>query len=347
MFDGPKISVLVPARNEEALIAKCLDSLLEQSYKNYEILVLNDNSEDSTLAILRTYAEKYPQKLRCFDGAPLPPDWQGKCYAMHQLVGHADGEFMLFTDADTVHNPDSIAFAVSNLVESNADLISGYIHQKLSSVGEKLTVPLMYMLTNFILLMPLDKILKNSMFAAAIGQYIAVRTSAFKSIGGYEAVKKMTTEDMYLARKFKTDGFKTLFIDVTHTAQCRMYDSYVSAINGIGKNIFDFFEKRTYVLFLIFVSVSIFLAFPPFLTLYKLIAMILFKTPPDTFTICLFIHVIFIFLSWLSVFIAQGLSKLTAVFYPVFFVNLLIMAAFSWYKTIFGKGYVWKGRTIK
>jgi chlorobactene glucosyltransferase len=346
-YDGPKISVLVPARNEETYIKNCLDSLLNQSYKNYDILVLNDNSEDSTLKILREYEKNYPGKLRCFDGKPLPGDWQGKCFAMHQLVGYADGEFMLFTDADTVHSPDSVAYAVANLVQSKADMISGYIHQELHTPGERFTVPIMFMLTNFIVLMPLDKILKNPMFAAAIGQYIAVRSSALRAIGGYTSVKKMTTEDMYLARKMKKEGYKTLFINAEHTAKCRMYTSYREAVNGIGKNIFDFFEKRTPVLVVIFFAIAVFIAFPSFVSLYQFILCAFFNKPLDMFSLCLFAHFILIFLTWLAVFINQKLPLLTALVYPLLFINLLFMAAHSWYKSTFGNGYIWKGRIIK
>ena len=344
---GPKVSVLVPARNEEDYIGKCLDSLLNQTYENYDILVLNDNSEDKTLEILREYRRNHPQKIKYYDGLPLPSDWQGKCYAMHQLVSHADGEYLLFTDADTIHFPDSIAVAVANLEGNNADLISGYIHQTIGTLGEKLTVPLMYMLTNFILLMPLDKIFHNPMFAAAIGQYIAVRASSFKAIGGYETVKKMTTEDMYLARKFKTAGYKTLFVDVHHVATCRMYNSYKAAINGIGKNIFDFFEKRTIVLFVIFFAVLIFMAFPPYLGLFQVIAHIVLGTRIDSLTICLILHTVFIFLTWLLLFITQKLPRHIAFMYPLLFVNLMFMAVHSWYKSVFGGGYEWKGRSIK
>ncbi|MDR1786312.1 MAG: glycosyltransferase family 2 protein [Spirochaetaceae bacterium] len=345
--DGPRVSVLVPARNEEDNIRNCLDSLLNQTYRNYEILVLNDNSEDNTLAILREYEQKFPGKVRCFDGKPLPHDWQGKCYAMHQLTARAEGEFLLFTDADTVHTPDSVSYAAANLIRNNADMISGYIHQDLLTLGERLTVPLMFMLTGFILLLPLDKVLRNPMFAAAIGQYIAVRASSFRAIGGYEAVKKMTTEDMYLARLLKRAGYKTLFIMTESVARCRMYHSYRDAVCGIGKNIFDFFEKRTAVLFVILAAIVIFMLFPPFILFYRVVAALFFAQPLDTFALCLAVHVALIFLAWFTLFWFQKLPLGPAFYYPVLFVNLTIMAMYSWYGSMFGVGYLWKGRLIK
>jgi chlorobactene glucosyltransferase len=126
-----------------------------------------------------------------------------------------------------------------------------------------------------------------------------------------------------------------------------MYTSYKEAVNGIGKNIFDFFEKRSSVMLVILVAVTVFMAFPPFFALYKLILIIFFAHALDTLSLCLFIHTVLIGLTWLALFINQKLPILTAFFYPLLFVNLLFMALHSWYKSTFGAGYVWKGRIIK
>jgi chlorobactene glucosyltransferase len=182
---------------------------------------------------------------------------------------------------------------------------------------------------------------------AAIGQYIAVRASSFRAIGGYEAVKKMTTEDMYIARKLKIAGYKTLFIDVECAARCRMYTSYKTAVDGIGKNIFDFFERRSIVLFVIFFAVLIFMVFPPYFALFKVIQTAVCNTPPDTLTLCLIAHTVLIYFTWLLLFATQKLSRRIALLYPLLFVNLMFMAIRSWYKALFGAGFLWKGRIVK
>jgi chlorobactene glucosyltransferase len=100
---GKRVSVLIPARNEEANLARCLDSLVEQSYENYEIIVLDDQSTDGTWEILSDYAERYPGLVRAVRGRPLPErGWNGKPHAMQQLSELATGEYYLCTDADTV-----------------------------------------------------------------------------------------------------------------------------------------------------------------------------------------------------------------------------------------------------
>ena len=101
--DFPFISVLIPARNEEKVIKQCIESLINQQYPTYEIIVLDDNSTDETLNILESLCLKYPEKLKVVQGKPLPKDWMGKNYACHQLSLLANGEFLIFTDADTIH----------------------------------------------------------------------------------------------------------------------------------------------------------------------------------------------------------------------------------------------------
>jgi chlorobactene glucosyltransferase len=186
IFDGPKISVLIPARNEEQNIERCLNSLRNQHYQNYEILVLDDNSTDGTLSIISRIASA-DSRVQVLNGKPLPDDWYGKPYALHQLTGQAKGEIFIFTDADTIHTPTSIAWAVTNMQGLKADMLSGYVGQIFLSFGEIVTVPLMFFLTGFILPLFLNRSAKVSWFSAAIGQFIAVRREVFDAIGGCES----------------------------------------------------------------------------------------------------------------------------------------------------------------
>ncbi|MDR2245218.1 MAG: glycosyltransferase family 2 protein, partial [Treponema sp.] len=150
IFDGPLVSVLIPARNEEKNIERCLDSLRNQLYKNYEILVIDDNSTDDTLDILNRVAAA-DNRIRIFIGDPLPDNWFGKPFALHQLSRYAKGDILLLTDADTIHNPTSISWAVTNITSLKADMVSGYVGQIFCSFGEIATVPLMFFLTGFVI----------------------------------------------------------------------------------------------------------------------------------------------------------------------------------------------------
>jgi chlorobactene glucosyltransferase len=338
ILDGPLVSVLIPARNEERNIERCLNSLRNQVYKNYEILVVNDNSTDSTGDILNRIAAE-DSRVRVFTGASLPEDWYGKPFALHQLSQQAKGDMLLFTDADTTHGPASIAWAVSNMQGLKADMISGYIGQVFLKFGEVITVPLMFFLTGFIIPLSLNRLVKLSWFSAAIGQFIIIRHDVFKAIGGCQVFKKKTSEDIYMARRVKQMGYNTRFLNITEHVKCRMYKGYHSAIEGIGKNVFDFLGKNTFIIFLLAVLVFFFLFFP-----FPLLFFCIARASPWT-THILIVNILYT-LTWLFMFLGQRLKWWYGFLWPLMFLNLLYMAMWSWFRTVSGKGFYWKGRVV-
>jgi len=338
IFDGPLVSVLIPARNEEKNIERCLNSLRNQLYKNYEILVLNDNSTDRTGKILDRIADE-DSRVKVFTGNPLPDDWYGKPYALHQLSSNAKGEILLFTDADTIHNPASISWAVTNMQKLNADMISGYIGQFFFKFGEVITIPLMFFLTGFVIPLFLNRFTKSNLFSAAIGQYIVIKHEVFKAIGGCREFKKKTSEDIYMSRLVKTKGYSTRFLNITEHVNCRMYDGYHNAIEGIGKNIFDFLGKNTLVIFLMAVAVLFFLFFP-----FPLLIGCIINGSPWTLHIII-VNILYT-LTWLFMFLGQRLNWWYSFLWPLMFLNLLYMAYWSWFRTISGRGFLWKDRKV-
>jgi len=338
IIDGPLVSVLIPARNEEKNIERCLNSLKNQLYKNYEILVINDNSTDNTGKILERIAEK-DQRIRVFTGKMLPDDWYGKPYALHQISAHAKGEILLFTDADTVHSPASISWAVTNLQRLNVDMISGYIGQVFMTFGEIITVPLMFFLTGFVIPLFLNRLTRLNWFSAAIGQYIAIKHEVFKAIGGCEAFKKKTSEDIYMSRYVKKNGYSTRFLNITEHVKCRMYSGYHSAVEGIGKNIFDFLGKNTLLMFFLAIAVIFFLFFP----FPLLIGSIIVRSP---WTLHILVVNILYTLTWLFMFLGQRLNWWYGFLWPLMFLNLLYMAVWSWFRTVSGRGFLWKDRKV-
>ncbi|MDR3114994.1 MAG: glycosyltransferase [Treponema sp.] len=339
LIEGPLVSVLIPVRNEENHIHRCLTALMRQEYRNYEILVLDDDSQDSTWAILNRVAQT-DSRIRIFSGAPLPEDWYGKPYALQQLAGKARGEILIMTDADTVHSPSSISWTVTNIQASQADFISGYVGQQLLSFGEKITVPLMFFLTGFIIPLGLNKYTKCNFFSAAIGQFIAIRKDVFMHIGGFTRVRKKTSEDMYLARYVKSQGFKTLFLDVGEQVHCRMYTGYKAAVEGIGKNIFDFLGNHSMILGLVIFAVLFFLFLPfPLLLLFRLI--------PRHYQMNLLAVNILYTLTWGMLFIDRKIPWYYGLLWPLMILNLMAMALWSWFRTISGRGFIWKGRIVR
>jgi len=338
IFDGPLVSVLIPARNEEKNIERCVNSLRNQIYKNFEILVINDNSTDNTEDILKRMASE-DNRIKIFNGKPLPDDWYGKPYALHQLMDHAKGEILLLTDADTVHSPTSISWLVTNMQHLKADMISGYIGQVFESFGEIITVPLMFFLTGFAIPLFLNRYFKSNFFSAAIGQYIAIRHDVFKAVGGCEIFKKQTNEDIYMSRYVKKKGYKTRFLNITDHVKCRMYEGYSEAVSGIGKNIFNFLGKNTIVIFLLAIIVFSFLFLPFPLLIGCIIA-------SSHWTIHILIVNILYTLTWLFMFLGLRLNWYYGLLWPLFYLNLLYMAFWSWFRTVSGKGFFWKDRKV-
>jgi chlorobactene glucosyltransferase len=337
-FDGPMVSVLIPARNEAQNIENCLKSLQNQAYHDYEILVLNDNSTDNTLEILNRIAAA-DSRVRVINGKPLPNDWYGKPFALHQLTQQAHGEIFVFTDADTVHTPTSIAWAVTNLQGLKADMVSGYIGQIFSSFGEIITVPLMFFLTGFAIPLFMNRFVKVPWFTAAIGQFIVIRRTVFEAIGGCESFKKKTSEDIYMARYVKKKGYSTRFLNVTEHVRSRMYKGYRLAVEGIGKNVFDFMGKSSLLMFFLLIAVFFFLFFP-----FPLLFLCIAHSSP--WTLHIFAVVVLYTLTWLFMFLGQRLHGWYGLLWPLFFLNLIYLAAWSWFRTISGRGFLWKDRVV-
>jgi chlorobactene glucosyltransferase len=338
IFNGPKVSVLIPARNEEQHIERCVNSLRKQVYKNYEILVLNDNSTDHTLEIIKRIAAS-DRRVHAFNGKPLPEGWYGKPFALHQLAREATGEILIFTDADTVHTPTSIAWAVTNMLGLKADLVSGYVGQIFRSFGEIITVPLMFFLTGFAIPLFLNRYAKVPWFSAAIGQFIAVKKKVFDEIGGCETFKKKTSEDIYMSRFIKSKGYSTRFLNISEHVKCRMYKGYRSAVEGIGKNIFDFLGKNSVLLAFLMIIIFFFLFFP-----FPLLFFCIVNSSP--WTVHILVVVILYTLTWLFMFLGQRLNWWYGFLWPLLFLNLLYMAGWSWFRTISKKGFVWKDRAV-
>ncbi len=233
----PFVSVLVPARNEERNIAKCLKSLLGQDYSHFEVIVLDDSSSDATFDIARSFAANDP-RLRLLEGKPLPEGWTGKSFACHQLSQEAKGELLLFVDADTEHTPHSISAAVAEMQRSRVDLLTLIPRQIMGTFWEKAILPLLHFSTFCFLPFPLVRLSKNSKFAMANGQFMLFRSDVYDSIGGHKAVRSALVEDVWLSRLVKQHGYTLLIMDGSEVVSCRMYTSLAEIWEGFSKNLF-------------------------------------------------------------------------------------------------------------
>ena len=241
----PRVSVLVPARDEAQTILACIDSLANQNYPDFEIIALDDQSSDETGALLDERAERYLNLTGIHSCENPPAGWNGKSYACHRLAACATGEWLLFTDADTRHMPDSIAQGIAQAELLNSDLLSAFPRQITESWSERLVVSF---IVDFLPLVGVDLTRmwrRNSGAVAANGQYLLVRASAYRAVGGHEAIASALVDDFALARRFRSSGYAIALVDGTSMVSCRMYRSASEVWSGFSKNILLDMESTT------------------------------------------------------------------------------------------------------
>ncbi len=239
----PRVSMLVPARNEERSIERCLRSLLDQQYPDFEVIVLDDQSTDRTPALAADLAGREP-RLYAIEGKPPPAGWLGKHWACHQLAKSASGNLLLFTDADTVHDPQALAAAVAALSAEKADLLSAMPRQEVVTWSEKLVLPVLPW--SFFAFLPLGIAfrLRSPSLAAAVGQFMLFRRSAYEQVGGHAAVRQDVVDDIALARRIKYHGLRWRLVDGGDRLRCRMYRSWTEIRDGFSKNLLGAFGYR-------------------------------------------------------------------------------------------------------
>jgi chlorobactene glucosyltransferase len=239
----PRVSILVPARNEAHNIKACVDSLLSQDYPDFEVIVLDDQSTDETSAILAEY-KKVDSRMQVLEGAPLPEGWLGKPWACHQLYQAASGDLILFTDADTRHAPNTLRDSISALIAEGADLVTAFPKEEVVSLGERLLVPIMgWGIFTFVPLRLAQKMRIPSL-CITIGQFMLFRRKAYEAIGGYEGIRCEIVDDISLGRKIMSSGLEWRLMDGTHHVNCRMYRNFWEAVGGFSKSLFAVFDYR-------------------------------------------------------------------------------------------------------
>jgi chlorobactene glucosyltransferase len=238
--DPPLISVCVPARNEERNIRRCVEALLEQTYSNFEIIVLDDRSTDSTPEILQNLAEaadlrKIP--LSVLSGSDLPQGWAGKPHALTQAAAVARGEWLCFVDADTFVSPDALAAVYAKALETQADLFTIMTRQIMLTFWERAVLPLV-MLALSVGFSPRKVNDPRRKDAIANGQFIFIKRSVYEAVGGHAAIKGSIVEDKDLAVLVKGKGYRLVVADGRKVASTRMYTSLAEMWEGWTKNIY-------------------------------------------------------------------------------------------------------------
>lgn len=242
------VSVLIPARNEEKNIENILNDLIQQPYKNIEIIVFNDQSIDKTQKIVEKMAIR-DNRINILNSEHLPHDWLGKNYACYKMSEQAKGDYFLFIDADVRIKNQIIPKSLNYLENHNLKLLSIFPHQKMFNFGEKITVPLMNYILLTLLPLILVRISKFNSLAAANGQFMLFEAETYKKLNPHFKMKQKKVEDIEIARYYKQKSMNIACLVGKSDVQCRMYTSFNEATNGFSKNISSFFGNSLLIAF--------------------------------------------------------------------------------------------------
>lgn len=256
---NPRVTVCIPARNEEKVIEDCIIRLLDQSYENYSILLLDDFSTDGTGKIINRMVRRYDDVAKAI-ASEKPDDWLGKPWACQQLYEQSDGEIIIYLDADTKVARNFIESIVLRMETEELDALSVWPEQILTTTSENLIIPMVYhALWSFLFvgyvqrpprwIPPFLRKKLHPMFAAACGQCMVFRRYALIELLGYQSVKANIVDDVGLAKGFITNGFNYTMFYGTDSIRCRMYESLGQIFQGFRKNFFAGFNYN-YALFL-------------------------------------------------------------------------------------------------
>jgi chlorobactene glucosyltransferase len=234
--NNPKVSVLIPAKNEVERISNCLETILNQDYDNYTVTVLDDQSTDGTYNFL---SERYSSKIKIIKGEDRPDGWVGKNWACNQLAEQADGDILIFTDADNSYSRDAISKSVSAMKKYDLDMLSVFPENITKSFSEKVFTGIVDIIIYSLLPLWLTLLSRNSSLAAANGQWLAIKRKTYFEIGGHKSVKETNVEDIALARKLKKENKKILVLSGIDTVFVRMYNNFQEIYRGYSKNMYQ------------------------------------------------------------------------------------------------------------
>jgi len=260
--EKPKVSIILPARNEEKFIEKCLDSLIKQDYDNYEIVTINDSSNDATGDIIKKYSEKFP-KVVFVDAKPKPDGWIGKNWACIEGYKKASGDLLLFTDADTVHTSSVISLAVSHLLSLELDVLTVIPRMLCLDKITKITLPMIstFLHTRFSALRVNDTSKNTGYF---FGSFFIIKKSTYDSVGTHESVKGELVEDGALGRKVKESNFKMRMVRGEHLVDAVWARDIHTLWNALKRLMISFYLQNAKMAVASFFGVLflLFMAFP-------------------------------------------------------------------------------------
>ncbi len=239
-----KVSVIMPARNEEHDIGRSIESVLAQQDVDLELFVVNDHSTDRTGEIAEA-AARADGRVRVIHNPELPPGWLGKSNAMQKAAALAGGDLLLFTDADIIHEPHTLATAVAELERLGLDFFSLFPRMDTISLWENIIVPTFVGGVTMLASPGIED--PRSTEALAAGAFLLIRTPVFRAIGGFEPIRGEMGDDVGLARLVKSRGYRVGFRFAPEFMHVRIYKGNSHAFWGMTKNVLIGIEGRLWI----------------------------------------------------------------------------------------------------
>jgi len=337
----PRVSVLVPARNEERNIQACLDALVKQQYPNMEILVLDDHSDDRTPGLIERVSRR-DASVRLLRGDDVPRGWLGKHWACHQLVLAATGEMVLFVDADTVVGTDVVEDAVEAMVAEEADLLS-LIPTRVARPWPDRLMSAFVCWTNLAWLpIGLAHSSQNPYLSATFGPFMLFRREAYERIGGHEAIRSNPLDDFELGRGIKSAGMRWRLFDGSGRVFTDDYVTPRDALDGLSRSVFPVFGYSVAAFLLVWAGLAALGLGPVAVILRSVlggdVAPILLKLSCVTAVLLL--------ATWVITCIRFDLNRLLALIYPLLVILTLYIGLRSMLRTMHER-HTWKGRILR
>jgi glycosyltransferase involved in cell wall biosynthesis len=323
------VSVLIPARNEEANLAACLESALRQGTTALEALVYDDHSTDATPRILADYAAR-DARVRAVATSPLPPGWLGKNFACSRLAEEARGEWMLFLDADARLSEGAVGRMLEEAHKRDVTLLSAWPSLTTVSFWERALMPMLNFVVFTLFPAPLSLIRNDPSLGLAHGACILVERASYQAVGGHASAPDEIFEDQTLARLWRQRGRRGLCFDGQGVVEARMYSSLAGIWRGFQKNFFPAFRHESSFWGFILLHSTMFLA--PFVMLFWIRAWPIFLAVGLTLAIRALLVMRF------------GHPWLSVLLHPAAETILLAIGLSSWLRCKSGRGVEWKGR---
>jgi chlorobactene glucosyltransferase len=341
----PFVSIIVPARDEEENIGACLQSLTNQDYHNFEIIVVDDRSTDRTQEIVREFSASDP-RIKVLHVGDLPKGWTGKNHAIHCGIPLAKGELLLFIDADTEHDPNCVTASVAYFERKNLDALSLEPHFEWTGFIQKLAFSVFTLITAC--LFPVFLVnKKGSKLALSNGQYILIKKDVYKKVGGHEKIKDKILEDLALIENVKAAGYDYNLAVGTDIITVKMYKDIASFWQGWSRILFLALKRNCFIAFVLYVLAIISSLFP-FVVLSATIVPLVTHLPAiNPISILDFIVIAVLLLTTCFVNMIFRINPLYSLLHPIAIITGMAIMGNSVWLSLHKKEITWKGTTYK